>query len=52
MSLPVHIFLYAYGGDRGQEMSIYNQWMQLSRLLLHAVGFFFSLLCLKLEVIL
>lgn len=47
---PVHISLYAHGGDRGQEMSIYNQWVQLSRLLLPAVGFFLSLLCLKLEV--
>lgn len=38
--LPVCISLYAYGGDRGQEMSIYNQWVQLSRLLSPAVGFF------------
>lgn len=40
MCLPVLISLYAYGADRGQEMSIYNQWVQLSRLLLPAVGFF------------
>lgn len=40
MCLPVHISLYAYGGDRGQEMSICNQWVQLSRLLVPAVGFF------------
>lgn len=51
--LPVHISLYVYGGDKGQEMNNYNQWVQLSRLFSYLLWFFFLLLlCLKLEVIL
>lgn len=43
--LPVHISLYVYGGDKGQEMNNYNQWVQLSRLFSYLLWFFSFYYC-------